>query len=171
MSPQPKKKKPRRANLAIDEGKHKEIIAVFNETLKAYNRQNDEQDESLTISFTKKALKKLKITGVKSSDITSFFKGDKRSVEIDKVDADMFMRFAAEKVIQLEKSNRAFQLIDGGKKGVVVIDDLRRICDELQESITEDELIEMIEFADTAASKDGILTPDDFFRIANKVNL
>ena len=81
----------------------------------------------------------------------------------------MFLRFAAEKTIQMDKSDRAFQLIDEAEKGVVVFEDLQRVCLELGEEMTEEELIEMIEFADS--SGDGLLRPKHFFRISHKVNL
>lgn len=81
----------------------------------------------------------------------------------------MFLRFSADKSIQLEKSNKAFKLIDEANKGVVVFEDLQRVCLELGENMTEEELIEMIEFADS--SGDGLLSPKHFFRIACKTNL
>lgn len=88
---------------------------------------------------------------------------------LESLDADMFLRFAADKSIQMDKSNRAFQLMDEAKKGVVVFEDLQRVCLELGEDMTEDELIEMIEFADS--SGDGLINPKRFFRIALKTNL
>ncbi len=81
----------------------------------------------------------------------------------------MFLRFSADKSIQLEKSNKAFKLIDEANKGVVVFEDLQRVCLELGENMTEEELIEMIEFVDS--SGDGLLSPKHFFRIACKTNL
>ncbi len=81
----------------------------------------------------------------------------------------MFLRFAADKSIQIEKSNRAFELIDDAKKGVVVFEDLQRICIELGEEISEEELLEMIDFVDS--SGEGLLTRKHFFRIARKSNL
>lgn len=81
----------------------------------------------------------------------------------------MFLRFAADKSIQIEKSNRAFELIDEAKKGVVVFEDLQRICIELGEEMSEEELMEMIEFADS--SGEGLLSRKHFFRIARKTNL
>mmetsp|Transcript_19177 Transcript_19177/g.53427 ORF Transcript_19177/g.53427 Transcript_19177/m.53427 type:complete len:82 (+) Transcript_19177:428-673(+) len=81
----------------------------------------------------------------------------------------MFLRFAAFASIQLEKSSRAFRLMDEAKKGVVVFEDLQRVCAELGEEITDGELIEMIEFSDP--SGEGLLRPRDFFRIVHDVNL
>ncbi len=82
----------------------------------------------------------------------------------------MFLRFAADKSIQLEKSNRAFELIDEANKGIIVFEDLQRVCLELGETMTEEELIEMIDYADSSGG-DGLLSPKHFFRIACKTNL
>lgn len=81
----------------------------------------------------------------------------------------MFLRFAAAKSIQIEKSNRAFQLMDEAKKGIVVFEDLERVCVELGEELSKEEMVEMIEFVDS--SGDGLLSPKHFFRIARKTNL
>ena len=84
----------------------------------------------------------------------------------------MFLRFAADKTIQMNKANKAFQLIDEAQKGVVVVEDLKRVCLELGEDLTDQELNEMIEWADIGSSSgDGLLRPKHFFRIAHKSNL
>jgi len=119
----------------------------------------------LPILYIKKALKQLQLVGLKTDDIKTYFDDD----SLESLDADMFLRFAADKSIQLDRSNRAFNLMDEAKKGVVVFEDLQRVCLELGEIMTEDELIEMIEFADS--SGDGLLNPKHFFRIAHKTNL
>jgi centrin-3 len=71
--------------------------------------------------------------------------------------------------VQQEKATRAFQLIDEAQKGVVVLEDLQRIAADLDQELTEEELVEMIQFVDK--SSDGLLTPRHFFKIARKVNL
>eukprot|EP00980_Cylindrotheca_fusiformis_P028675 scaffold22635_cov134-Cylindrotheca_fusiformis.AAC.3 len=97
---------------------------------------------------------------VKSDDIRSFF--DKE--ELDESD---FVHYAALKVIQTEKAQKAFDLIDVDDKGVVVLEDLQRLSSELEEDFTEQELEEMIEFADR--SGDGMLRLKDFIKIARKL--
>ena len=55
---------------------------------------------------------------------------------------------------------------------MVVVEDLKRVCTELGEDLTEEELIEMVEWADTGSSSgEGLLRPKHFFRIAHKSNL
>ena len=98
-------------------------------------------------------------------EVKRYFEDD----ALESVDTDMILRFAADKSIQIEKSNRAFELMDEAKKGVVVFEDLQRVCVELGEEMSEEELLEMIEFADS--SGEGLLSRKHFFRIARKTNL
>jgi Ca2+-binding EF-hand superfamily protein len=81
----------------------------------------------------------------------------------------MFLRFAAAKTLQKEKSEKAFELMDGGQKGVIVIEDLQRVAAELGEEFTDDELMEMVDFVDM--SGEGLLSPKHIFKIARQVNL
>jgi len=151
----------------IDECRRNEILRSFQNALEVF-REEDETtmtEKLLPISYTKKPLKELKLVGLKTIDIKNYFDDD----SLGSLDADMFLRFAAEKSIQLERSNMAFQLIDEAKKGVVVLEDLQRVCSDLGETMTEDELIEMIDFVDS--SGEGFLNPKHFFRIAHKTNL
>eukprot|EP00977_Amphora_coffeiformis_P023128 scaffold12232_cov149-Amphora_coffeaeformis.AAC.2 len=69
-----------------------------------------------------------------------------------------------------QKAERAFGLLDEAGKGVVVFEDLRRVANEfLEEEVTDEDLVEMIQVIDQ--SGDGILTKEDFHRLANTVNL
>lgn len=140
-------------------------VESYNNSTNDKNESDSNRNKSLHVSYVKKALKQLGLVGLKSVDIKTYFDDD----TLEMVDANMFLRLAADKSIQLSKSKTAFDLIDESKKGVVVIEDLHRVCIELEEEMTEDELIEMIEFADT--SGEGLLRPKDFLRIAHKVNL
>mgnify|MGYP002173329378 CR=1 FL=1 len=119
--------------------------------------------ESLSISKAKKILKNIGIDA-KTDEIQSFFDDD-----VEELDQSLFLRFAATKWIQMEKAHQAFELIDQGGKGVVVLEDLQRVAQELGEDLTEEELTEMMELVDR--SGDGLLRPKDFVRIARKVNL
>lgn len=69
-----------------------------------------------------------------------------------------------------EKADTCFSLLDYSKKGVIVIQDLQKVAGEfLGSDVSDDELQEMIDEFDR--SGDGVLTLDDFYRIARKVNL
>jgi calcium-binding protein CML len=120
--------------------------------------------ETLSLSSSKSSLKTLGIDA-KSDDIQSFF-GD---TALEALDQESFLRFAASKMIQIEKARKAFELIDRDQKGLVVLEDLQRVAQELGEDFSEEELNEMVELVDR--SGDGLLRPKDFVRIARKVNL
>ena len=79
------------------------------------------------------------------------------------------MRYAAAKTLQKEKSDQAFTLMDGGEKGVVLIEDLQRVAADLGEDFAEEDLQEMMDFVD--GSGEGLLSPKHFFKIARQVNL
>ena len=119
--------------------------------------------DTLSITESKRALKVLGLD-IKSEEIRSL-----SNEEDTQLDESAFLHFAALKLIQLEKSNKAFDLIDTGGKGVVVVEDLARVAKELEEDLTAEELVEMMEFVDR--SGDEMLSRKDFARIARKVNL
>lgn len=124
---------------------------------------------TLTISRAKKCLKNLGLES-KSDEIQSFFGGDEEdSSLIECLDQTSFLGFAASKAIQTDAAHRAFELIDQDGKGVVVLEDLQRVAQELGEDMSTEELEEMIQLADR--SGDGLLTAQDFVRVARKVNL
>jgi centrin-1 len=106
----------------------------------------------------------------KSDEIQSFFGGDREdSIAVESLDQTSFLSFAASKAIQTDKAHNAFELMDQDGKGVIVLQDLERVAQELGEDMSTEELEEMIQLADR--SGDGLLTAHDFIRIARKVNL
>ncbi|CAJ1958716.1 unnamed protein product [Cylindrotheca closterium] len=134
------------------------------EILKAFERSLDGEKDTLSIRESKRALKELGVD-VKSEEIRSL-SNEEEDIQLDE---SSFLHFAALKLTQLEKSNKAFDLIDTGGKGVVVVQDLARVAKELDEDLTEEELVEMMDFVDR--SGDGMLSRKDFARIAKKVHL
>lgn len=85
------------------------------------------------------------------------------------MDEGLFIQFGANKLVQIEKAQKAFSLFDKDGKGVVVLEDLQRVAQELGEDLTHEELTEMVDLADR--SGDGLLSPKDFAKIAKKVHL
>jgi Ca2+-binding EF-hand superfamily protein len=120
--------------------------------------------ETLSISKSKRIFKILGIDA-KTDELESFLVND----EALDLDQSLFLHFAALKIIQMEKANQAFDLIDKDKKGIVVLEDLQRVAQELGEEFSQEELTEMIELADR--SGDGLLQSKDFVRIARKIKL
>ena len=65
-----------------------------------------------------------------------------------------------------EDINKVFRLFDEDNTGFITIKNLRRVAKELGENISEEELQEMIERADSNA--DQQVTADDFYNIMTK---
>lgn len=65
-----------------------------------------------------------------------------------------------------EDINKVFRLFDEDNAGFVTIKNLRRVAKELGENISEEELQEMIERADS--NGDQQVTADDFYNIMTK---
>lgn len=80
-----------------------------------------------------------------------------------------FVRLATARLEQMERAETAFDLLDCDEKGVVVMEDVQRVAQELGEDWTRDEIVEMIDLVDRGG--DGLLTRDDLFRLAVKINL
>ena len=65
-----------------------------------------------------------------------------------------------------EDINKVFRLFDDDSTGQITLKNLRRVARELGETMTEEELQEMIDRADT--NGDGGVSPDDFYSIMTK---
>ena len=87
----------------------------------------------------------------------------------DIVDFYAFSRMAASKLVQHERSQKAFDLFDKDGKGVVCFEDLQRVAQDLGESMTDEDLQEMIEEADR--NSQGFVDHEDFMHLARNINL
>ncbi len=107
----------------------------------------------------------------KTEEIRSFFvqDDDEDDAKELQLDEESLVRFAVTKAIQVDKAYKVFELMDQDGKGVVVLEDLERVAAEQGEDISREELEEMVQFAD--GSGEGLLTAQDFIRMARKVNL
>jgi centrin-1 len=65
-----------------------------------------------------------------------------------------------------EEILKSFHLFDDDKTGKITLKNLKRVARELGETMTDKELQEMIDSADS--SGDGAITFDDFFKIMTK---
>ncbi|VDK70276.1 unnamed protein product [Litomosoides sigmodontis] len=69
----------------------------------------------------------------------------------------------------IKEMHAAFELFDSDSKGYITIDDLRRVAEELGETIAEDQLREMISEADTRGG--GNVCENDFYVVMKKTSL
>ena len=124
----------------------------------------------MSLSAAKKCLKNLGLDS-KTEEIRSFLarNNDEETSPLECLDEESFVRFAISKAIQVDKAYKVFELMDQDGKGVVVLEDLERVVAELGEDISTEQLEEMLTFAD--GSGEGLLTAQDFIRMARKVNL
>jgi len=65
-----------------------------------------------------------------------------------------------------EEIMKVFELFDDDNTGKISFKNLKRVATELGESLTDDEMREMIEEADR--DKDGFVNPEEFYRIMKK---
>jgi Ca2+-binding EF-hand superfamily protein len=61
---------------------------------------------------------------------------------------------------------KVFNLFDDDQTGYITLSNLKRVSKELGETMTDAELLEMIERAD--ADQDGQISPDEFYAIMSK---
>ena len=67
-----------------------------------------------------------------------------------------------------EEIMKLFKLYDVDNTGKVSAKNLRKIAQEIGESITEEELMGMFQEADK--DKDGLIGPDDFYRVIKRTH-
>jgi len=87
------------------------------------------------------------------------------------IDFDEFLDMMTAKISDRDSKedvSKVFALFDVENKGTITLKDLKRVAKELGETMTEAELAEMIERADSDA--DGNITVEDFFAIMTKKN-
>jgi centrin-1 len=84
----------------------------------------------------------------------------------ESVSFDVFVEMLTSKIGESdsrEDINKVFSLFDVDGKGLITLRDLKRVAKELGETLTDAELLEMIERADRDG--DSQITPDDFAAI------
>ncbi|CDW57400.1 Centrin [Trichuris trichiura] len=64
---------------------------------------------------------------------------------------------------------KAYTMFIGGHCGKITFDDLKRVAKELGETISDEELREMIEEAD--CNKDGMIDQEEFYQLMKKTNI
>mmetsp|Transcript_39442 Transcript_39442/g.84055 ORF Transcript_39442/g.84055 Transcript_39442/m.84055 type:complete len:93 (+) Transcript_39442:2-280(+) len=67
-----------------------------------------------------------------------------------------------------EEIMKVFQLFDEDNTGFITFKNLKKICQELGENLTDEEIQEMIEEADR--NGDDQIDPEEFYRVMKKRN-
>merc|ERR1712162_82815 len=88
------------------------------------------------------------------------------------IDFDEFMMMMTAKMSEKdtrEEICKAFRLFDDDKTGKISFKNLKRVAKELGETMTDEELMEMVDEADRDG--DGEINEDEFLRIMKKTSL
>ena len=88
------------------------------------------------------------------------------------IDLNTFINIMSHKLNERDSNEellKAFRLFDDDDTGKITLKNLRRVAREIGESMTDEELMEMINEADR--NGDGEIDQDEFLRIMNKTSL
>jgi len=91
------------------------------------------------------------------------------NIKGDQIDFEQFLDMMTAKISDTdsrEEIMKVFRLFDEGETGYITLSNLERVARELGETLTTDELREMIERADL--DNDGKISPDEFVNIMTK---
>ncbi|CAI5723294.1 unnamed protein product [Peronospora destructor] len=100
----------------------------------------------------------------KHQTVDDFDKEDSRSIDFEEF-RDMMSAKMSDKDSK-EDIQKVFDLFDDDKTGKISLRKLRRVAKELGETMTDAEMLEMIERADT--DQDGEIDVDEFYAIMTK---
>jgi len=137
------------------------------ELREAFNLFDTEHSGTIDARELKAALRALGFE-VKKEDVRRMLSdvGKDPSQPIDFNDFQEMMRGRMPDKNSREEINKVFALFDEDETGKISFRNLKRISQELGESLTDEELNEMIEEADRDG--DGLINPDEFYRVMRK---
>lgn len=137
------------------------------ELREAFNLFDTEHSGTIDARELKAALRALGFE-VKKEDVRRMLNdvGKDAGMPIDFNDFQEMMRGRMPDKNSREEINKVFALFDEDETGKISFRNLKRISQELGESLTDDELQEMIEEADRDG--DGLINPEEFYRVMRK---
>jgi centrin-1 len=137
------------------------------ELREAFNLFDTEHSGTIDARELKAALRALGFE-VKKEDVRRMLNdvGKDASQPIDFNDFQEMMRGRMPDKNSREEINKVFALFDEDETGKISFRNLRNISKELGETLTDDELQEMIEEADRDG--DGLINPEEFYRVMRK---
>merc|ERR1719326_1379632 len=149
-----------RARQGLDEEQVEELREAF-------NLFDTEHSGTIDARELKAALRALGFE-VKKEDVRRMLNdvGKDPSQPIDFNDFQEMMRGRMPDKNSREEINKVFALFDEDETGKISFKNLKNISAELGESLTDEELKEMIEEADRDG--DGLINPEEFYRVMRK---
>jgi len=137
------------------------------ELREAFNLFDTEHSGTIDARELKAALRALGFE-VKKEDVRRMLSdvGKDASQPIDFNDFQEMMRGRMPDKNSREEINKVFALFDEDETGKISFKNLKNISTELGESLTDEELKEMIEEADRDG--DGLINPEEFYRVMRK---
>eukprot|EP01083_Nonionella_stella_P034740 94990_1 len=147
--------------------KHEMSQEEMQEVKEAFNLFDTDNSGTIDVKELKAAMRALGFE-VKKEEIRNmlmeFDKDGSGEIEFDEFIQMMSPRMASRDT--KEEIMKVFKLFDEDDTGYITFRNLKRICQELGEDLTDEEIQEMVDEADRAGN--GQVTADDFYRIMKK---
>lgn len=156
----PLKKAGSRRRLALDE---EQILEVK----EAFNLFDTEHRNLLDARELKASIRALGFD-IKKDEIVQIFQDLELEIN-ERIDYQQFLSIMTPKMAQKDTRDeilKIFRLFDEDKTGKISFRNLKRVALELGESLTDEEMHEMIEEADK--DSDGLINFDEFYRVMKK---
>lgn len=94
---------------------------------------------------------------------------DRERIALALDDPSALEQFIIRSYEQTQQAFRVFEHLDEAGKGVVVVEDLQRVCQELDQKLDIEEMEEMIQYVN--GEEEGMLSKEDVVKIAMQVGL
>ena len=107
---------------------------------------------------------------VKKVDVIRYFKEIPKDVS-DSLTFEEFVRIVAPIMPRRDSKDeifKVFQMFDEDKTGKISFKNLKKIAAEVGENLTDEEIKEMIDEAERANIKQGLIDFEDFYRVMKK---
>lgn len=140
------------------------------EIREAFDLLDGEQTGYIEIDDLKVGLKELGLEQTKED--LNILLTDLKLEKTNKISFSEFQKIVTSKIEEKEMKEemlKAFTFFDKDKTGAISFKNLKKVAKELGESLTDEELLEMIDEADLDG--DGEVNQKEFYRVMKKTNL
>ena len=107
---------------------------------------------------------------IKKIDVIRYFKEIPKDIS-ENLNFEEFVRIVGPIMPKRDSKDevfKIFQLFDEDKTGKISFKNLKKICAEVGENLSDEEIKEMINEADRSMHKEGLIDFEDFFRVMKK---